>query len=197
MKPFKNRLDAGEKLIPLVKGLDNPLIVALPRGGLPLAQIISDRLSLDRDVCLVRKIASPENPEFALGAIGEEGVIEIEEGGAGIEMVIEKERQEIKRQKKMFVSGSRPIIQGRDVVVVDDGLATGRTAIVAGEVMKRKGARKIIGAFPVGSPRAKKLLEEGPYDEVRFIVEDPALSFVGNYYDDFRHIEDKEALQYI
>lgn len=193
---FIDRTDAGSKLISLIADLDNPVILALPRGGLPVARAVADHFNYDLDVLIVRKLALPDSSEFALGAIAEEDVIYLSDN-FGMKKVIEKETAEINRQKELFKPKKAVDLNDRNVLIVDDGLATGKTALVAGQAAKKKGASKVFGAFPVGTPQAKFMLEGDAYDEVFLYLEDPFLTSVGRFYQDFHQLTDDEALSFL
>lgn len=203
-KLFRNRTDAGLRLAELLVSLDleSPLVLALPRGGVPVAAPVADRLGCELDVLLVRKIGHPRQPELALGAIGESGVTFINQElverlgveAAAIEPVVERERVELLRRAKLYRAG-RPAteIAGREVVIVDDGIATGSTVLAAIKVARQAGAKKVIVATPVAPPEVAGLLVE-TIDEL-VVVETPrSLGAVGQFYQDFSQTTDEEVL---
>lgn len=203
---FENRRDAGQQLADRLEMLapNAPVIYALPRGGVPLAFEIANRLGAEMDIVLVRKIGAPGNPELALAAIVEGDPPEMvlnqhvmQMSGADEEFLSHARKvqlAELNRRRDLY-TGSHPRIspRGRTVVVVDDGLATGATMKAALKALKRQGAGRIIVALPV-APVSE-------LDEIDALVDDvicliPAQQFwgVGAFYRDFRQVSDDEAV---
>lgn len=203
MRGFRNRIDAGEALADALEGadLDDPLILALPRGGIEVAAPVARRLDAPLDVLLVRKIGVPWQPELAMGAIAEGGytvrddrvVTEAGVGGREFERVVAREQQEIERRATRY-RGDRPPpdLTDRTVVIVDDGLATGSTARVAVQAARAGGAAAVIVAVPVGSPQAVQLLETLA-DDVLCLLAPSGFSAVGGWYADFRQVTDEQV----
>jgi len=203
---FLDREDAGRQLAErlAVMELRRPLIFALPRGGVPVAVEVAQRLKAPLDLALVRKIGAPGNPEVALGAIveGDEAQVVINEdvrrlSGADIEYLEDayaEQLVELERRRKRYVGDrTRLSPKGRTVVVVDDGLATGATMKVALTALRRNGAARIVVALPVAPVRA--LEELGDYaDDVVCLT--PATEFrgVGAFYRDFHQLTDEETI---
>jgi putative phosphoribosyl transferase len=178
-----------------------PIIVALPRGGVPVAAEIAARLGAPLDVIVVRKLGCPGQPELGIGAIGENGVRLlndelIAQAGvtpAQIEAVAASEQAELRRRVQRYRAGRPPTsVAGRTVVVVDDGLATGFTARTAVAVLRLQGAERIVLAVPVAPPQAVQELE-AVADEV-VCLETPAwFMAIGEWYADFRQTSDEEV----
>ena len=174
---YINRTDAGRRLAGEVArrlaGQD-VVVLGLPRGGVPVAFEIATALSAPLDVIVVRKIGVPFHPEWAMGAIGEDGARIVHQRAmtmAGVSEqafaeVEERERRELERRIRQF-RGDRPRIplRGRTAVIVDDGVATGSTARAACQVARHLGASRVVVAIPVGAPDAVARLEEEADDE--------------------------------
>ncbi len=203
---FADRTDAGRQLAERLAALkpENPVIYALPRGGVPVADVIAEGLGAPLDLVLVRKLGAPQNPEVALGAIveGDTPQMVLNEdvrrasgaNDAYIASVRARELDELKRRKQMYL-GDRPRQDpaGRTAIVVDDGLATGATMKAALIALKRQGAARIIVALPVAQQSALKDIAEQA-DEV--ICLHPAQHFrgVGEFYRDFHQLTDEETI---
>lgn len=203
---FSDRADAGRKLAEVLAQLelDQPLIYALPRGGVPVAVEVAKSLHAPLDLLLVRKIGAPQNPEVALGAIveGARREIVINEGvkrlsgadDAYVSNAVDHQRAELERRKKRYL-GDRPRLNpsGRTVVVVDDGLATGATMKAALIGLKRGKPARIIVALPVAP---KEALEEISSQADDIICLHPAEVFrgVGGFYRDFSQLSDDETV---
>ena len=146
-----------------------PVVVALPRGGVPVAYEIARALDAPLDVLTVRKLGAPQNPELAVGAVAEDGsaVLDTETARAlgvtraDLERILERELRELGRRMERFRDGRPPLpVRGRSVIVVDDGLATGLSDLAAVRALRRRGAARIIVAVPVGSREAVAMLGE-------------------------------------
>lgn len=203
---FSDRADAGRQLGDSLAALqlENPLVYALPRGGVPVAVEAARRLSAPLDLILVRKIGAPGNPEVALGAIveGAQTHMIINEDvrrmsgadDAYLEAVKSKELAELERRRERYI-GARPRLDpaGRTAIVIDDGLATGATMKAALSALKRGGADRIVVALPVAPVRALDDIS-GLADDV--ICLHPAKTFygVGGFYRDFHQLTDAETV---
>jgi putative phosphoribosyl transferase len=179
------------------------LVLALPRGGVPIAAEICQRLKLPMDVLVVRKIGAPEQREFGIGAITEEGFAWIapdalRHGHAteeDLEQIRLEEHVEVDRRIKLYRQGHElPSLAGKTVVLVDDGLATGVTARVAIRYVKTKGADRVILAVPVCSQAAFQGLSSEEAEIVSLQVPRHLVS-VGQFYEDFNQVSDREVIQ--
>lgn len=203
---FIDRKDAGRRLAKLLADmeLDHPLIYALPRGGVPVAVEVANRLGAPLDLLLVRKLGAPQNPEVALGALVEgadEEVVLNEDvrraSGADeeyIERVVAEQRAELERRKTLYLGDrKRADPKGKIVVVVDDGLATGATMKAALIGLKRAGPARIVVALPVAPKSALQEIEDLADD---IICVHPVTAFrgVGAFYRDFHQLSDLETV---
>ncbi|WP_314244597.1 phosphoribosyltransferase family protein [Streptomyces kutzneri] len=201
---FTHRADAGEKLAEALRHLkeEDPVVLGLPRGGVPVAYRVARALGAPLDVIVVRKLGVPHHRELGFGAIGEGGVRVISEdivrgsrlGPQDIEAVEHAEEAELTRQATRF-RGDRPRVplDGRTVIVVDDGIATGATAAAACEVVRAQGAARVVLAVPVAPPDAVARLGSAA-DEVVCLATPHAFRAVGEWYQDFSQTPDEEVV---
>jgi len=201
---FIDRRHAGQELgraLHRYSGTD-PIVLALPRGGVPIGREVASALDAELDVLIVRKLGAPNNPEFAIGAVGEGGAVVLDEqtvvsmhmDDATLERIVTEARREIDRRVDAYRRGrSLPSLAGRTVIIVDDGLATGSTAATAVEVIKSLGAEDIVLAVPTGSHQAVTLLRDR-CDEVICLEEPPWFGSVGAQYESFPQVSDEEVL---
>lgn len=201
---FRDRNEAAalmaEKLAPYAG--KHPLILAIPRGAVPMGRIIADALGGELDVVLAAKIPAPGNPEFAIGTVAENGWMQLAEWapqvGATAEYVARQKQalMEKMQQRRMEYSALKPSVDphGRIVIVVDDGLATGLTMIGALDALRKAEPRKLVVAVPVASLRA--LEDVGQHaDEVICLHSPYNFHSVGQYYEDFSQVSDAEVTQ--
>jgi predicted phosphoribosyltransferase len=178
------------------------VIVALPRGGVPVAAEISDELGARLEVLAVRKLGAPRNPEYGVGAIAEDGtrVIDPEAttvlgiSNGELDAITERERAELLRRVGAYRGDrSPPDVRGRTVVIVDDGAATGLTDNAAIHAIRRQGPRRVILALPVCSPEALELLRREA-DEIVCLQAPRPFYGVGQWYGDFGQVSDQEVI---
>jgi putative phosphoribosyl transferase len=201
---FVDRRDAGERLAPMLAHLRprNPIVLGLPRGGVPVAAIVADALHAPLDVIVVRKLGAPGQPEYAIGAVGEDGVRVLDEVaigilGVGVDRVasLERvERVELARRGALFRSGRpRLDLTRRTAIIVDDGVATGATAAAACRVARALGAKTVVLAVPV-APREWREGLRGEADELIAAETHAPFHAVGMWYSDFRQTTDDEVI---
>lgn len=179
-----------------------PVVLALPRGGLPIGRVIADRLSAPLDVLIVRKLGAPQNPEFAFGAVGEGGVVVLDDAsiaGLGLgdvmrDRVITEASAEVDRRVDTYRHGRALIdVQDQTVIIVDDGLATGATAEAAVRVVQQLGAGYVVLAVPTGSRQAVDRLAS-ICDEVVCLEIPEWFGSVGSQYESFPQVSDDEVV---
>lgn len=202
---FRNRADAARQLAARLKGreLYNPLVLAIPRGGVITGAVLARELGADLDVVLSRKLRAPYQPELAVGAVSEDGRIFLTHQGRELQDQVEaylaEERRhqlaEIARRKKLFraVRPQAPVT-GRSVIVTDDGIATGSTMIAALQTVKPQNPREVIVAVPVASPKRLEEVRRWCDDMVCLLC--PEIFWaIGQFYEDFSQVEDEEVVQ--
>jgi putative phosphoribosyl transferase len=206
MEPYVDRADAGRRLAPLVAAALHPssaapLVLALPRGGVPVGAEVAAALAASLDVLLVRKLGVPQQPELAFGAIASGGARVLNEeivfaaglDDAAIEHVAETEERELRRRELRY-RGDRaaPAVAHRTIVIVDDGLATGATMRVAVLALRSSGATRVIAAAPVGSEEGCALLG-AEADAVVCPLVPHHFKAVGAWYKQFKPVPDEDV----
>jgi len=208
---FKNREEAGrllaERLI-AYQGTPEGIILALPRGGVPVGYALSLSLRLPLDVFITRKLGAPGNPEYAIGAVTETGSVFLNPAAqqvmaalgtpAGyLAEAVGAERQEIARRQAMYRQG-RPLpdLTDRTVVLVDDGIATGATFLASVDALRTCGVRHLVAAIPVG-PLDTLRVVRNKVDSLCTLMTPEPFYAVGNHYADFTQVEDSQVLRYL
>jgi putative phosphoribosyl transferase len=190
---FADRADAGRRLAAALPALEQGVVVlGLARGGIPVAAQVAAALEAPLDALVVRKVGHPRQPEYALGAVSEDGVVLPE----GLPEDAVAEQLERARAQAGALRGGRPPVElaGRAAVVVDDGLATGRSMATALATVRRRGAAHVAVAVPVAAaPAFEALQKAGVEAHAAGVVDPPEFLAVGQFYDDFRQVSDEEA----
>ena len=204
---FADRTDAGERLADRLvnEGVEADLVLAIPRGGLPVGRAVADRLDAPLDVVVAAKLGAPGNPELAVGAVAGDGSVWTNDdlvSRLGVDDTYLREEQAraqatASQKVREYRQGeSLPRLDGKRVVVVDDGLATGATALACVRQVQAAGADEVVLAVPVAAPDSVgRVRDEG----ARVIAVETPDSFgaVGQFYRDFRQVRDAEARSYL
>ena len=199
---FRDRKDAGEKLAArlLSEGIAYDLVLAIPRGGLPLGEIIARKLSLPLDVVLTKKIGARFNKEYAIGALSLKGRILEPQASDSDPGYIESETRRIRklleeRDAKYHQRAKRHELKGKKVILVDDGIATGSTMLATVDLIHNEGALKITLAIPVAPPSAIERLVSSPHvDHVVCLQQPKQFYAIGQFYENFGQVSDEEAV---
>jgi putative phosphoribosyl transferase len=202
---FSNRSEAGRLLARRVQamGLADPVVLALPRGGVPVAVEVARALGAPLDLLLVRKIGAPQQPELAVGAVSEGGELFVDRRlmdltGATDEYVArqaQEQLEEIARRRTAYLGGRAPVpLAGRTAVVVDDGIATGATVHAALQALRRRGPASVVLAVPVASREAVAALSTD-VDELVCLAQPALFRAVGEHYADFEQVSDDEVVR--
>jgi putative phosphoribosyl transferase len=201
---FHDRTDAGQQLGERLKGRDfrDPLVLAIPRGGVAVGRALARMIGAELDVVLSRKLRAPFQPEYAIGAISEDGRVTLNPEAAGVsgasEEYLEEEKRyqlyEIARRKELFRSVLPPsAVAGRSVIVTDDGIATGSTMIAALQSLRAQQPHELIAAVPVAAPDRLEQVRR-LCDDTVCLLAPKGFHAVGQFYDDFHAIEDEEVV---
>lgn len=201
---FRDRLDAAGRLaakLQRYRNLKDAVILAVPRGGLPIGGALARELGLKLDVILTKKIGHPANPEFAIGAVSltdaaiDAALVERERiPPSFIASEIARIRENLRQRYRMYRGAARPLpVAGKTVILTDDGAATGRTLLAAIELLRSEGAGRIVAALPVAPPDTLKVLERSA-DEVVCLEAPGDFVAIGQFYEDFSQVADEEAV---
>lgn len=203
-KGYQDRTDAGQQLARALReyaGQDDPIVLGLPRGGVPVAFEVAQALGAELDILVVRKLGMPGHEEYAMGAIGSGGVCVLQAGVPGlmgvtqaqVDRTMARELAELARRELRY-RGDRPPprLAGRCVILVDDGIATGASMLAAVQVVRQHPVARLVVAAPVGAPETVRRLEQEA-DAVICPLAPPRFHAVGQYYRVFGQTEDEEV----
>lgn len=203
---FLDREDAGEKLWNKIRNLVNEdsMILAVPKGGVKVALPICRHKNMGMDLIIPKKLRAPFNEEIAIGAVAEDNIYIVnEEAVAYLEISSKYIREEVNHQigvikniRDKYHSNYKPYIEHDNVIIIDDGIATGMTLLAAIRYLKLKGVRNIVIAAPVASKEAVYLLEANDAKVITCHTPE-VFSSVSSYYDNFKQLEDEEVLDII
>jgi len=204
MKFLTNRTDAGQKLASAMKDVGkNAIVLAVPRGGVVVGYEIARTLKLPLDVIITKKIGAPDNPELAIGAVAEDGTFLLDDHlvrmlgvpQSYIKAEIEAQKSEIKlRLERYRGKASGPKVEGREVILVDDGVATGSTLKAALRSLRNRGAKPLVVAVPVGPPDTIRELKKEADRVVCLFTPEPFYA-IGEFYEDFDQTSHEEVMQ--
>jgi predicted phosphoribosyltransferase len=199
---FQDRAEAAKKLVEKLQWLrkEEPVILAIPRGGVVTGDVIATALGAKLDVVVPRKLGSPYNPELAIGAVMHDGthflnsdiieMLNVTKNYIDVEMATQM--KEIERRLVKFRGGKKYELQNKTIVVVDDGIATGATMFAAVQWVKKQSPRKLIIAVPVGPSETIDRLRKVT-DEVVVVSTPPLFGAVGEFYEDFTQVTDDKV----
>ncbi|WP_276271239.1 phosphoribosyltransferase [Haloarcula litorea] len=201
---FTNRTEAGERVAAGLRerGIEADVVLAIPRGGLPVARPVADALGVPLDVVVARKVGAPDNPELAVAAVADDGttwrneaiIASLDLDEAYLERETAREHEAAAEKFRRY-RGDRPALDlaGERVVIVDDGLATGATMRACVRRVRDAGAASVVVAVPVASPQSARELASQA-DRVVALEEPPGFGAVGRYYREFGQVSDEDAM---
>ena len=204
MSLLKNRVEAGKQLAQALTTVsEDAIVLAVPRGGVVVGYEVAKSLGIPLDVIVTKKIGAPDNPELAIGAVAEDGTFILDEDLARrlyvpkeyISEEVERMRQEIQRRLVRYRGNvPYPSLKGREVIVVDDGVATGSTLKAALRLLRHKGAKTVTVAVPVGPPDTIREMEKLA-DRVVVLQTPEPFYAIGQFYMDFTQTNDEEVAE--
>jgi predicted phosphoribosyltransferase len=200
--PFENRAQAADMLAGRLENLrgQHPLVLAIPRGAVPMGKILADALDGELDVVLVKKLRAPRNPELAIGSIDDNGAVYLDPDTRGLwdERYLEAEKaaqlDTLRRRRQMYLPAGAPIdATGRVAIVLDDGIATGSTMIAALRAVRARRPARLIAATAVASAEVLRLIGREA-DEVVCLETPASLYAIGYHFRDFSQVSDDEVV---
>ena len=199
---FRDRIEAGTILAKKLKKYknENGIVLAVPRGGVPVAYAVAQELNMPVDIVLTKKIGHPANNEYAIGAASLTDYFVLPHTGVSegyIQNEVKKVRERLQEMYKKFMGGSGPeSITGKTVIVIDDGIATGNTLLATVGILRKDHPEKIVVAAPVASASAVLKLSKEADEVVVALIPDEFYG-VGQFYEDFQQVSDEEVIYYL
>ena len=204
-KLFRDRVDAGRQLAAQLRSYRDaaPVVLGLPRGGLPVAYEVAQELGAPLDVCIVRKIGAPIQPELGIGAVSENGALHVDRdlmarvgvSDEDLAILVAEKQAEVEERVRTFRRGAPPLdVHGKTVLVVDDGIATGGTARAALQALRARGAGHLVLAVPVAASESLDELASAA-DEIVCLHPEEAFFAVGLWYEDFTATTDDDVIE--
>lgn len=197
---LKDRIEAGLLLSEKLKKYQNSntIVLAVPRGGVPVGYVIAKNLHLPLDIVLSKKIGHPNNKEFAIGAVSSDSMILDEHPNIPkkyIDSEIIRLRQLMKHKYELYMGNRKPLdVKGKNIILVDDGIATGNTLLASINMLRKKNPGKIIVATPV-IPYENVPVFEKNTDEFIYLIASKYFTGVGGFYEVFNQVEDSEVIE--
>ncbi|MDP3679884.1 MAG: phosphoribosyltransferase family protein [Flavobacterium sp.] len=197
---LKDRIEAGLLLSEKLKKYQNSntIVLAVPRGGVPVGYVIAKNLHLPLDIVLSKKIGHPNNKEFAIGAVSSDSMILDEHPNIPrkyIDSEIIRLRQLMKHKYELYMGNRKPLdVKGKNIILVDDGIATGNTLLASINMLRKKNPAKIIVATPV-IPYENVPVFEKNTDEFIYLIASKYFTGVGGFYEVFNQVEDNEVIE--
>ena len=199
---FRNRIDAATQLADNLMWVktEDLVVLAIPRGGLPIGSVVAKTLGAPLDVVLTKKIGHPFHKEYAIGAVSLESTILTDAIGIPKEYIAEETariREVLKQRHRQYYKNRFPEnLHDKTIIIVDDGVATGNTLLVTIALVKKQNPKKIVVAIPVAPPSAIRLLKATPdVDELICLLMPENFHAVGQFYEEFQQVSDEEAIK--
>ena len=200
---FRDRVDAGERLAAALqryRDRDNTVVLGIPRGGVVVAKAIAVDLHLPLGICPVRKLGAPGNPELAIGAVDDDAVLVFDRSlshnlGLTEDDIVHaaaRQREELRAWLAALGAGTMPPLEGRIVILSDDGVATGYTAQAGIQTVRRRGAQRVVLAVPVAPPDTAGWLKQQVDEFVCLVTPEPFYA-VGNFFEEWPQVTDDEV----
>jgi putative phosphoribosyl transferase len=200
---FRDRLDAGERLAAALqsyRGVADGVVLGIPRGGVVVARAVATQLNLPLGICPVRKLGAPGNPELAIGAVDDDGVLVFDRkltrhlgiDDDALRAAAERQREELRAWLSRIGAEAVPPVEDRTVILTDDGVATGYTAQAGVQSLRRRRAKKVVLAVPVAPPDTAEWLAPNVDDFVCLATPEPFYA-VGNFFEEWPQVTDDEV----
>lgn len=197
---FKNRDDAARKLLPLLEKYknENGIILAVPRGGVPIAYHIAKHFNMPLELLMTKKIGHPYHEEYAIGAVSlEDHIVDeyTEIPASYIESEVKRIRENLQERYKKFMGNHKPAdLKNKTVIIIDDGIATGNTILSSIRMIRQHEPKKIVVAVPVAPPSAAEKIKKYVDDFICVYMPEPFIG-VGLHYEDFSEVDDEEVIR--